>query len=80
VHNWKKIMAGIQNLFKAQAVYDTGKGAITDGSILWEIVTPEGERIGACTMESSARTLETALNLALTYRPEEADANRTMND
>lgn len=72
-------MADIQHVFKAQVVDHTGKGTLTDGSVLWEIVTPEGERIASSTQESSARTLEMALNLALTDWLKEDEADRTVD-
>lgn len=71
-------MADIQQVFSAQLVDHTGKGTLTDGSVLWEVVTPEGERVASCTNAEAANKLEMALNMALTAWLEEDEADRTV--
>lgn len=72
-------MADIQHYFKAQAVDHTGKGTLTDGSVVWEVVNPDKERVASCSDEKGARDLEMTLNLALTDWVEENEADRTVN-
>lgn len=68
----------VQHAFKAQLVDHTGQGTLTDGGILWEIVSPEGERIASCTDEDAASELEQALNLALTDWAEADESDRVV--
>lgn len=73
-------MADIQHYFKAQVVDHTGEGTLTDGSIVWEVVNPDQERVASCTTEKGARDLEMALNLALTDWVEENEDDHVVND
>ena len=52
--------------FQARLVDHTGEGTMTDGSILWEVVSDDGERVASCSTEGAAKDLEVALNIALT--------------
>lgn len=72
-------MADIQHVFRAQLVDHTGEGTLTDGSVLWEVITPEGERIGSCTKEAGAKALEMMLNLALTDWLEEDEDDHVVD-
>ena len=72
-------MSSIQNTFSARVVDHTGQGTLTDGGVLWEIVTPEGERIASCEKPGSADALEKALNMALTEWLEEDEEDRTVD-
>ena len=38
-------MADIKTFFEAAAVNRASNGLLTDGSVVWEIITPEGERV-----------------------------------
>jgi len=69
----------IEHVFSAQLVDHTGEGTLTDGSILWEIVTPEGERIASCTDPKAAEALEMTLNLALIDWAEQNKFDRTVD-
>jgi hypothetical protein len=51
--------------FTARAVDHTGNGTLTDGSRLFEVITPDGERIADCTSEGAALGLAKALNAEL---------------
>jgi hypothetical protein len=46
--------------------FDTRKVEMSDDSELWELVTPDGERIAAASTEDALINLEIALNLAIT--------------
>jgi len=46
--------------------FETRKVEMTDDSELWELVTPDGERIAAASTEDALINLEIALNLAIT--------------
>lgn len=72
-------MARIQHVFKAQLVDHTGEGTLTDGGVLWEIVTPDDERIASCESAEGAKALEMALNLTLTDWLEEDESDRTVD-
>ncbi|WP_371763355.1 hypothetical protein [Massilia sp.] len=73
-------MAEIQHYFKAQIVDHTGDGTLTDGSVVWEVVNPDGERVASCSNEDAARKLEVDLNLLLTDWVEEDESDRVVND
>lgn len=72
-------MEDIQHAFKAQVVDHTGEGTLTDGSVLWEVIMPGGDRLASCTKEDGARALEVALNLALTDWLEEDEDDRDVD-
>lgn len=44
---------------------------MSDNSQLWEVVTPDGERVASATTEEAVVEVEMALNLALTDAVEE---------
>lgn len=46
--------------------FETRKVEMSDNSKLWELVTPDGERVAAASTEEALTDLEIALNLALT--------------
>ena len=46
--------------------FETRKVEMSDNSELWELVTPDGERIAAASKEEALEDLEIALNMALT--------------
>jgi hypothetical protein len=69
----------LKELFMARAVDHTGAGTLTDGSVLWEVVTPEGERIGDTTTEDAADDLADALNMAASDWLYEDLDDRTLN-
>lgn len=63
--------------FEARVVDHTGDGTMTDGSVLWEVVTTDGdERIASCSTQEAAEALEQSLNLALTDWCEEDENDR----
>jgi len=67
----------IQFAFEARAVDHTGQGTLTDGSVMWEVVTSgDGERIASCSTQSAAKALEQSLNIALTEWCEEDKSDR----
>lgn len=51
--------------FRARLVDHTGEGTLTDGGILWEVVTPDDERVASCVKSEAARELAERLNGAL---------------
>jgi hypothetical protein len=51
---------------KIQHFFETRKIEMTDKSVLWELVTPDGERVAAASTEEAIEDLEIALNMALT--------------
>lgn len=69
----------IEHVFEARLVDHTGEGTLTDGGVLWEIVTPEGERIASCESAEAAKALEMTLNMALTEWVEEDESDRTVD-
>lgn len=69
----------IHHAFAARIVDHTGEGTLTDGSILWEVVTPGGDRIASCESEHGAQELEMALNLALTDWVGEDEGDRSVD-
>jgi len=71
--------SNIKRAFTAQPVDHTGDGTLTDGSVLWEVVTPDGERIGDCSTQSAATELEVALNATLTTWVCADEGDRTAN-
>lgn len=66
----------IQHFFKAQLVDHTGDGTLTDGGVLWEVVTPTDERVASCSTQEAAEDLERELNMALTGWCEEDTDDR----
>lgn len=46
--------------------FETRKVEMSDNSELWELVTPDGERVAAASTEDALIDLEMTLNLALT--------------
>ena len=46
--------------------FETRKVEMSDNSELWELVTPDGERIAAASTEAALTDLEITLNLAIT--------------
>ena len=66
-------------LFKAQAVDHTGTGTLTDGSLLYEVVTPDDERIADCTNMLAAYELARTLNAVLQAWLEHNPSDRTIN-
>lgn len=46
--------------------FETRKVEMSDNSELWEIVTPDGERVAAASTQEALLDLEITLNLALT--------------
>lgn len=46
--------------------FDTRKVEMSDNSELWELVTPDGERVASATTEDALTDLEIALNMAIT--------------
>ncbi len=48
--------------FTARLVDHTGQGTLSDGSVLWEVVAGDDERVADCTNEDAARALERVLN------------------
>jgi len=69
----------IQHIFTAQLVDHSGSGTLTDGGVLWQVVTPDGERIASCTSAQAARELETSLNLVLTDWADADPSDRTVD-
>lgn len=61
-----------------QHYFNTRKVEMSDSSDLWEIVTPEGERVASATEEGKLVAIEMALNLALTDAAE-ADSDIVVN-
>lgn len=47
------------------------------GEVLWEVITPDGERVASTTREWAARDLEEALNMALTEWVEADELGQT---
>ena len=58
-------MAALTAIFTARLVDHTGAGTMTDGSILWEVVTRDEERIADCTVREAAEVLAFTLNSAV---------------
>lgn len=46
--------------------FETRKVEMSDNSELWELVTPEGERVASATSEDVLTDLEITLNMAIT--------------
>ena len=61
-------MTAIQHVFKYSKV------DMTDDSDLWEVLTPDMERIASFENEEDARELEIALNMACTDAAEKKGA------
>lgn len=55
-----------ENKMSIQHFFTSRKVHMSDGSDLWELVTPEGERVATATKESTLLDLEIFLNLGLT--------------
>jgi hypothetical protein len=62
----------IQHFFSTQPV------EMTDDGKLFEIITPGGEHVASATIEAKLKTLEIALNIALTEAAE-ADSDIVIN-
>lgn len=45
--------------------FRTNRIEMTDGGVLFEVVTPEGERIASCTNDAAAADLQAALGVTL---------------
>jgi hypothetical protein len=69
----------MEHVFTARLVDDTGEGTLTDGSVLWEVVSPTGERIASCEKGSSATALAETLNKALTDWVAQDESDRTVD-
>ena len=64
--------------FRIIHLFWTRKVQMTDGSQLYEIVSPQGERIAAASLSAALEDLEMTLNLALSEAVA-ANADITVN-
>lgn len=63
-----------------QHAFWTNEEVMTDGSgSVWELLSPDGERIASASTKDAIRELEIALNMELTDWLEEDESDRVVN-